>query len=275
MESTARLKARLERLRSTYGPERAATDPVRFPRRFRRDDDREVVGFIASALAYGRQAHIGRSVEHLLEWLGPAPARALRRLDPRRAARDLRGFSHRFSTGRDVVRLFAILGGLIESHGTLNAAFLEGFHPSDEDVGPALAAFSRTALGRDVGPPGPGGRPPGRAGVRFFFSSPEGGSACKRLNMFLRWMVRGEGVDLGIWRGVPPSKLVIPLDTHVARVSRELGLSRRKSADWRMAREVTDALRRLDPEDPVRYDFALFNWGLHRSGGAGRTRGAA
>lgn len=264
MESPAGLRARLERLCSLYGPERAVTDPVQFPRRFRRDDDREAAAFISSALAYGRQAHIAASVGRLLEWLGPSPAGALRRLDPQHAARDLRGFVHRFSSGRDVACLFAILGGLLRRHGSLNEAFLEGYDDSHEDIGLALADFCRRALEVDVGPLAPAGRVPAGAGVRFFFSSPAAGSACKRLNMFLRWMVRRDDVDLGLWRGVSPSRLVIPLDTHVARVSRELGLSRRRSPDWRMAVEVTAALRRVDPTDPVRFDFALFNWGLHR-----------
>ena len=268
MESPARLKARLERLCADYGPDRTGADPVRFPRRFARDEDREVAGFIAAALAYGRQAHIGRSVEQVLAWLGERPAAALREVDASRAARELRGFSHRFNTGRDIACLFVILGRILREHGSLNEAFLRGFDPSGPDTGAAIDAFCRLALSTDVGALGPGGRIPARAGVRFFFPTPLDGSACKRLNMFLRWMVRRDGVDLGLWHGVPASRLVMPLDTHVARVSRELGLSRRRSADWKMALEVTASLRRFDPDDPVRFDFALFSWGLSRAGGA-------
>jgi len=267
MESPAALKARLDRLYDTYGAAYAHEDPVRFPRRYARDDDREVAGFIASALAYGRRAHIGRSVETLLGYLGDRPARALRSLDPRRAARDLRGFSHRFNSGEDAAVLLLILGRLLREHGTLNAAFLRGYDPADTDTGPALSAFCRMALGTDIRPLSRSGRVPERAGVRFFFSSPESGSACKRLNMFLRWMVRRDAIDLGLWRGLPPSKLLVPVDTHVARVSRALGLTRRRSADWATAVEVTRRLKEIEPEDPVRYDFALYTWGLEAAGG--------
>lgn len=267
MEGPAALKARLDRLYDLYGPAYAAEDPIRFPRSYARDDDREVAGFIASALAYGRRAHIGKSVEALLGYLGDRPATALTTLDPARAARDLAGFSHRFNSGEDAAVLLLILNRLLRDHGTLNAAFLRGYDPGDADTGPALAAFCRMALATDIRPLSRTGRVPERAGVRFFFSSPESGSACKRLNMFLRWMVRRDAIDLGLWRGVPPSKLLVPVDTHVARVSRALGLTRRKTADWATAVEVTARLRELDPEDPVRYDFALYTWGLESAGG--------
>lgn len=262
MQRASRLRERLEKLYATYGAAETRTDPIRFARGQKRDDDRETVAFIASALAYGRQDHIGRSVERILALLGRRPAAALRALDPLRAARDLAGFSHRFNTGEDVALLLTILGRLLDRHGSLYGAFLEGWDPSQENVGPALAAFTRKALEVDVHPLTRDGKIPGGAGVRFFFSSPEDGSACKRLNMFLRWMVRKDDVDMGLWGEIPPSKLIVPLDTHVAAASRKLGLSRRRSADWRMALEVTESLRRVDPADPVRYDFALFNWGL-------------
>ncbi len=271
MPSSQRLKARLDRLCAAIGPADAGRDPVRFPRLCGRDDDREVAGFVAAALAYGRQAQILRSVEAVLSWLGPRPAREVLRLDLTRARRDLGSFAHRFNTGGDVAQMLMILRRLLEKHGSLNAAFLEGYEESHQDIGPALTRFCQTALQDEAARPGSGGVAGSRAGVRFFFPSPEDGSACKRLNMFLRWMVRRDGVDLGLWSGIPTSKLVMPLDTHVARVSRELGLSRRKSPDWTMALEVTATLRSLDPEDPVRYDFALFNWGMQRL--AARTTG--
>jgi len=133
-------------------------------------------------------------------------------------------------------------------------------------VGPALSAFSRRMLERTGLPAGPGvvgGRLLPGAPVRTFFSSPEKGSACKRFNLYLRWMVRREGgLDFGLWTSIPPAALVIPLDTHVARIAGLMGLTRRRTADWKMALEVTDALRRLDPLDPVKYDFALCRLGI-------------
>jgi len=266
MESLTALKARLDRLYATYGPAYTFEDPISFPRSFARDDDREVAGFIASALAYGRRAQIRRSVSSLLGYLGKNPARSLASLDPRKASRDLEGFRHRFNTGGDAAILLLILSRLRRDHGTLNEAFLKGYDPSHEDAGPGLTAFCSRALGTDIHPLSRSGRVPARAGARFFFPSPESGSACKRLNMFLRWMVRRDAVDLGVWKGLPPSKLLVPVDTHVARVSRSLGLTARRAADWRTAVEVTGRLREIDPEDPVRYDFALFTWGVETAG---------
>jgi uncharacterized protein (TIGR02757 family) len=262
MEPRLDLKAHLDRLYDTYGTSYLATDPIQFPLRYARDDDREIAAFVAAALAYGRVAQVHRSVGTILAYLGERPARRLRDLDPRRAARDLRGFAHRFNTGRDVACLLLILGRLIEEHGSLHQAFLAGFASTHSDVGAALADFCHRALETDVSPLARSGRVAPGAGVRFFFSSPEDGSTCKRLNLFLRWMVRRDAVDMGIWRGVPASHLVMPLDTHVARISRNIGLSVRATADWRMALEVTAALRRLHPEDPVRYDFAICRLGI-------------
>jgi len=263
------LKAHLDSLYDSYGPSHLAADPIQFPRRYTRAADREVAGFVAAALAYGRVAHIRKSVETVLALLGHRPAEALLSVEPAQVERDLRSFTHRFNTGRDVAEMLTILRVLVEENRSLNAAFLAGFDQNEADVGHALTGFSRRALQihRRISSRRRAGA--SRAGVRFFFSSPEDGSACKRMNMFLRWMVRRDEVDLGVWEGISPSKLVMPLDTHTARVCRTLGLSARRSADWRMALEVTAALRRLDPEDPIRYDFALYNWELESASGRG------
>jgi uncharacterized protein (TIGR02757 family) len=125
-------------------------------------------------------------------------------------------------------------------------------------VGLALASFSRRALALDAEGLYGGRGLPARAGVRFFFPSPEGGSACKRLNLYLRWMVRRDGVDLGVWCRPAPRQLVLPLDTHTHAVARRLRLTRYRSPSWNMALDVTRRLRRYDPEDPVKYDFALY-----------------
>jgi len=262
MECGSPLKSHLDRLYRTYGTSYLGTDPIQFPRRYARDDDREVTAFVASALAYGRVAQIRRSVEAILSYLGERPARTVRSLDPRRAERDLRSFAHRFSSGSDVACLLQVIGALLREHGSLNGAFLLGFHGAQGDIGAALADFCRRALDVALPPRGRPARAAPRAGVRFFFSSPEDGSACKRLNLFLRWMVRRDAVDLGTWRGVPASHLIVPLDTHVARISRNIGLSARRTADWQMALEVTASLRLLDPEDPVKYDFAICRLGI-------------
>jgi uncharacterized protein (TIGR02757 family) len=143
-------------------------------------------------------------------------------------------------------------------------------HASDVDVGLALDAFSGRAKAIDLTEIY--GAPSGRRGVDYFFPRPEGGSACKRLNLFLRWMVRRDAVDLGLWSRVSPATLVIPLDTHVIRIGQCLGLTRYRSPGWRMARQITESLRRLDPEDPIRYDFSLCHLGMMDACGFSRPQ---
>ena len=228
----------------------------------REDADREVVGLLASALAYGNVVQIKRSIAAALEVLAPRPAEAIRRLDPRAAARRLSSFRHRFNDGRDVACLFFFMRQMLESHGSIEAFFTEGRPSGAADVGPALASFTARALSLDCGGLYPGRGTPPDAGVRFFFPSPEDGSACKRLNLFLRWMVRTDGVDLGVWKTVDAATLVIPLDAHVFTIARRTGLTRYRSPGWPMAVDITRRLRRLDPADPVKYDFALHRMGL-------------
>ena len=258
------LRRRLDRLYRHYDDRFVDPDPLQFVRSQRTPADREVVGLLASALAYGNVRQIKRSIAAALEVLGPRPAEAIRRLEPRAAARRLSSFRHRFNDGRDVACLFFFMRQMLESHGSVEAFFAEGCAADAADVGPALASFSARALALDTGGLYPGRRTPGNAGVRFFFPSPEDGSACKRLNLYLRWMVRRDGVDLGVWKSVDAARLVIPLDAHVLAIARRTRLTRYRSPGWPMALDITKRLRRLDPLDPIKYDFALFQLGLGR-----------
>lgn len=255
------LRGRLEALYLQYDHRFVDPDPLEFVRRQGTGPDREVVGLVASALAYGNVVQIKRSVAAVVELLGPRPAEAVRHLEPAEAARRLSSFRHRFNDGRDVACLLFFARQMIESAGSIEAFFTAGHDPSARDIGPALASFSQRTLALDHG----GlyrGRRPDAAGVRFFFPSPEDGSACKRLNLYLRWMVRRDGVDLGVWRSVDPSVLVIPLDAHVYAIARRVRLTRYRSPGWPMAVDITRRLRKLDPSDPVKYDFALHRMGL-------------
>jgi uncharacterized protein (TIGR02757 family) len=152
---------------------------------------------------------------------------------------------------------------LLEDHNSLETAFLAGLSPSDTDTGKALTHFSAAMLGTGFERFYPAGELRRRIGVRFLLPSPADGSACKRMNLFLRWMVRpSDGVDSGIWNRVRPNQLVIPLDTHIARISRYIGLTEMKSSGWPTALDITQSLRRLDGADPLRYDFALCHLGI-------------
>ena len=260
----ALLRERLDGLYAHYDHRYVDPDPLRFARAQRDPADQEVIGFVAAALAYGNVRQIGRSIQAVVDALGPRPARVLDRFDARRMARRLEGFKHRFNDGRDVACLLRFIARMRRTHGSIEAFFAQGHEAGAEHVGPALTSFAARALALDHGGLYGDRDLPDRAGVRFFFSSPADGSACKRLNLFLRWMVRREGVDLGVWRAVEPRALVIPLDAHVHRIARRVGLTRYRSPGWPMALDITKRLRRLDPLDPIKYDFALFQLGLGR-----------
>jgi uncharacterized protein (TIGR02757 family) len=178
---------------------------------------------------------------------------------------------HRWTRGVDLVALLWILRQVLDSHGSLERFFAEGFKSDDEDVGPALDSFSTRALALDLRRAY--GRVPKRAGVCYFFPRPSAGSACKRLNLFLRWMVRSDHVDFGVWTRIPASKLVVPLDTHIIRLGQCLRLTRYKGAGWKMAADITSSLRALDPLDPVRFDFSLCHVGMRNACGYGRAQG--
>jgi len=267
------LRRRLDALYLRYDHRCVSPDPLEFVRGQAAAADREVVGLLASSLAYGNVAQIKRSIAGVLEALGPRPAEAVRGLAPREAALRLAGFRHRFNDGRDVACLLVLIRRMLDSHGSIEAFFAAGHPPGSPDVGPGLASFSRRALALDHGGLYPGRSLPARAGVRFFFPSPDDGSACKRLNLFLRWMVRREGVDLGVWRSVDPAALVIPLDAHVYTIARRVGLTSYRSPGWAMAVDITRRLRRLDPRDPVKYDFAFHRMGLWKKEGEIRSLG--
>jgi len=256
------LRLRLEELYRQYDHRFVTPDPLEFVRAQATDADREVVGLLASGLAFGTVAQIKRSIAAVLEALGPRPAEAVGALDPRAAAARLAAFRHRWLDGRDVACLLFLAKQMRASHGSVEAFFAEGLSPADEDVGPALASFSARALALDHGGLYRGRRLPKDAGVRYFFPSPEAGSACKRLNLYLRWMARRDGVDLGVWRRPAPSQLVLPIDAHTFAIARRVRLTRYRSPSWAMALDVTRRLRQLDPQDPVKYDFAFHRMGL-------------
>jgi uncharacterized protein (TIGR02757 family) len=264
-------RPRLDELYRTFDHVNSATDPIQIVRRYDRPDDREVVGFCASALAFGRVASVLQSIESLVRVMGPRPTAFVRRFDPARDRGPLEPLVHRWIRGRDLVALLVILQRMLREAGSIEAFFLEGDDASQPDVASALDSFSRRALETGLRP-AYGARIPARPGVCYFFPRPAAGSACKRLNLFLRWMVRQDAIDLGVWKGVSPARLVVPLDTHVIRLGRCLRLTRYQSPGWKMAADITAALRQIDPDDPVRYDFSLCHVGMMNACGYGRRQ---
>jgi uncharacterized protein (TIGR02757 family) len=255
------LKAGLDGLYESFNYPDSATDPIQIVRRFERPDDREVVAFCAAALAFGRVASVLQSIERLLVIMGAQPAAYVRAFDPRAQAGEFAGLVHRWTREQDLVALVWVLRQMIDRAGSIEGFFLEGYDAAAPDVETAIDSFSARALALDL-TAAYGSARRKRTGVSYFFPRASAGSGCKRLNLFLRWMVRKDALDLGIWTRVSPAKLIVPLDTHVIRVGRCLKLTRYTSPGWKMARDITTSLRRLDPADPVKYDFSLCHLGM-------------
>ncbi|MCM2279636.1 MAG: TIGR02757 family protein [Oligoflexia bacterium] len=268
------MRSFLDRLYERYHREEFLySDPLEFPRRYRAPLDQEAVALVSALLAYGNVKQIRRSIEELLARItrdGLTPSGFVRSLalpeGKTRARAALSGFVHRFNRGEDLLLLLELLGRSWKEHGSLGAHLMVALEPSAGDFSIALARLIADWRGWA------GSRTPS---FSHLLTSPADGSCCKRWCMLLRWMGREDGLDLGLWgergalragfpegRWLRASQLVIPLDTHVGRISHYLGLRTRKTLDWRAAREVTDALRAFCSEDPVRYDFALARLGI-------------
>ena len=261
-----RLKPALDDLYAGFNYPDSAADPIQIVRRFARDDDREIVGFIAAALAFGRVASVLQSIERVLAVMGTQPAAYIRQFDATRDSPAFAGIVHRWTREADIVAMLWLLRQMVDRAGSVEGFFLEGDDPAAEDVADALDSFSTRAMALDTtaayGRARKSSTRSARTGVCYFFPRPSAGSACKRLNLFLRWMVRRDALDLGVWRRVSPARLIVPLDTHVIRVGRCLRLTAYVSPGWRMARDITASLRKLDPDDPVKYDYALCHLGM-------------
>ena len=226
-------------------------DPLEFLYDYHDFRDREVVGLIASSLAYGRVAQILKSVSSVLKRMGPSPYLFLLNSSPELLLSTFSDFKHRFTTGKELASMLWGAKRVIEQYGSLYACFTAGLGDDDDMILPALSAFV-CELSAHLS----------RERKNSLLPSPNAGSACKRLNLFLRWMVRRDEVDPGGWSSVPISKLIVPLDIHMHRICLLLNLTRRRQADLRTAIDITYAFRRILPEDPVRYDFALTRLGI-------------
>lgn len=264
------LKPTLDGLYQSFNQADSATDPIQIVRRFLVNDDREIVAFIAAGLAFGRVSSVMHSIERVVAVMGSSPAQYVRDFTPARDREPLLDIVHRWIRGADIVALLWVLHQMLASHGSLEGFFLEGDTGGD-DVRDALDSFSRRAMALDLRTAY--GRVPGRPGIGYFFPRASAGSACKRLNLFMRWMVRQDALDLGVWTRVSPSRLIVPLDTHIIRVGRCLQLTKYTSPGWAMALDITRVLRTLDPADPVKYDFSVCHLGMMNACGFETPRG--
>ena len=248
-------KIELDKLAEKYENEYFVnSDPVQFPHRFKTKKDIEIAGFIASLIAYGSRKVFIKKLETLFDIAEQEPLNFI--LNFERGILD--DFNYRFGKAEDFDNIFCIMRKLYSEDGGLEELFKYSFQKIGtlRDVGffKIVTDYFYSRVAKDAG-----------AGFYFMIPNPENGGAMKRMNMFLRWMVRKPPVDFGIWDCIPQSELLIPLDVHVARVSREMGLLTRNSNDFKAVIELTDNLKKFNPEDPVRYDFATFGYGVNRN----------
>ena len=226
-------------------PEYLSTDPLEFVHLYPKLPDREIVALLASALAYGRVGHIRRSVSRVLDLLGPSPFAFLFSCHENDFPELFQGFCHRFCKAEHLAALLRAIKGLLLDFGSLEQAYSLGISPDHEHVMPSMEAFYNRMLKA------------GLEGAGHLIPNPARGSACKRFNLFFRWIVRQDSVDPGGWTCVHPRQLIIPMDVHMGRICRSLGLTDRKQNDLKTALEATRAFGNICPRDPVRYDFAL------------------
>lgn len=213
--------------------------------------DRELVGLIASSLAFGNVTQILRSIGAVLAEL-PSPKSTLTTTSSARLRKRFQGFRHRFVTGDDLADVLHAMAHVVDEYGSIHACFEEGLAPGGRDIVAPLQQF--TDVLRDCGV----------EESNYLLPDPRKGSACKRLHLYLRWMIRQDAVDPGGWSSVSPSMLIVPLDTHMHRIARALGLTKRKQANLATALEITESFRAITPNDPVRYDFALTRLGIRK-----------
>jgi uncharacterized protein (TIGR02757 family) len=244
------IKIKLENLYRRYNKRiYIHPDPLEFLYSYPDIKNREVVGLIASSLAYGKVKQILKSVSSVLDIMKPSPYRFLMNSNYTSLCNAFEGFTHRFASGPQLAALLWGAKNLIAQFGSLNACFIDNLSPDDKTLIPAMTFFAKTLIA--------GKNKPGH-----LVALPEKGSACKRMNLFLRWMVRKDSVDPGGWADVPLSKLIVPLDTHMHNISLKLGFTSKKQASMQTALEITNSFKKLVPHDPVKYDFSLTRFGI-------------
>ncbi|MBD3179873.1 MAG: TIGR02757 family protein [Candidatus Latescibacteria bacterium] len=244
-----KLREGLESLYCRYNRrEYVGTDPVLFLYDYQNIRDREIAGLISSSLAFGNVKQIISSVGTVLNALGPSPHEVLLSDNPIDPGGRLDRFKHRWIDSRQIHRLLTSIRKAVRRYGSLENCFQSSMNGSAGDINSALIGFVDEIDGGCL-----------RKG---FLPCPERGSPCKRLNLYLRWMIRNDDVDPGGWSCASPSQLTVPLDTHMYRLARKLGLTERNQKDMKTALEITASFREISPEDPVKYDFALTRLGI-------------
>lgn len=254
----APIKEILEKLYARYNHRRLIKpDPLQFVYQYSNRLDMEIAGFLAADLAYGRVQQIQKNLSDLLGRVGDSPFQFVHSFDKDKR-RKLENFKHRFTTGSDISDLLELLQGMLSEFGSIEKFFIQGYSSSDKNIIPALSKFCDSLLDMYAS------RHSGDVShsLKYLLASPSRGSACKRLNLFLRWMAREDDVDTGLWKSIDKAKLIVPVDVHMNRLCRILGFYDGKTISLKSAEEMTDSFAEIEPEDPVKYDFALSRIGI-------------
>lgn len=251
------LKRKLDYHYKAFDKSKLSPDPLEFPHKFSYPLDIEVSAFLSSVFAFGNIKQIITTLDKLHSLISSNPFDYITNFN-RKEEKKFSGFIHRFFTENDIIKLFYGLKRVYETYGSLKYLFFLYDFPKEINYKNTISFFSNNLLDicRDHSQPSDG--------LKFMFPDPFKGSACKRMNLFLRWMIRKDELDFGLWGEFTTSKLVIPVDTHIARICTELKLTKRKNVSWLMAEEITENLKKFNPADPVKYDFAICHIGMRK-----------
>lgn len=245
------LKSKLEFHYKNFDKSKISPDPLEFPHRFKHERDIEISAFISSAFAFGNIKQIMNVLEKIHAKIGSSPFDFVMNFSPSKEY--FSNLKHRFYSSQDIDALFNSLRKIYSRNDNMEKFFIKS-----DSMKSNIQSFSKEMIdlcsinGKTS------------LGIKFMFPNPEKGSACKRMNLFLRWMIRKDELDFGLWKNISPSQLIIPVDVHIARISQKLKLTTRKNISWNMAEEITNNLKKIDPVDPVKYDFALCHIGIRK-----------
>ncbi len=249
------LKKKLEYHYKYFNFSQLSPDPLEFPHRFKNFHDREISAFVSSVFAFGNIKQIIDTLEKIHVVI-KEPYHFVMNY---KYGLDMKKFSkikHRFYTTEDIAKLFYALNRIYTSYGSLNYLFLLYYFDKDANLKNSITFFTEhfNSFLLEKGEL--------TQGLKFMSPDPMKGSACKRMNLFLRWMIRKDELDFGLWKEFSASQLVIPVDTHVAKICKHLELTKQKTVCWKMAEEITEKLKKFDPHDPIKYDFAICHIGM-------------
>ena len=252
------LKRKLDYHYRYFDYSQISPDPLEFLHRYSDPRDIEIAGIISSVFAYGNMKQIITILEKIHKIMKAKPYEFVSKFNYENNAELFEGIKHRFYTSNDIALLFAALNKIYANYGSLKYLFLLYHFEKENTLKESIHFFSNNIISLAAG-----NNKPSR-GLVFMFPDPMKGSACKRMNLFLRWMIRKDELDFGLWGEIKPDKLVIPVDTHIGKICKQLKLTNQKNISWNMAEDITNNLKKFDSADPVKYDFAICHLGIRK-----------